>query len=141
MGDDGTRESDEARDHGVEDTHPEGDVDGAAENGTTPASGSDTSASAGSAAPGTGDADHAMMQRARARHGVAGAIVAGGMLGLDKVLGRPAKEEVPVVWEAAGEPLDIDNTGITLPVDGDREVHSNPGAADRSDRRVVKRRR
>lgn len=85
--------------------------------------------------------DLAMMQRARARHGVAGAIVAGGMLGLDKVLGRPAKEEIPVVWEASGEPLDIDNTGITLPVEGDREVHSNPVAAARSERRVVKRRR
>lgn len=89
----------------------------------------------------TASDDLAMMQRARARHGVAGAIVAGGMLGLDKVLGRPAKEEIPVVWEASGEPLDIDNTGITLPVDGDREVHSNPSAAGRSDRRVVKRRR
>lgn len=89
----------------------------------------------------TASDDLAMMQRARARHGVAGALVAGGMLGLDKVLGRPAKEEVPVVWEASGEPLDIDNTGITLPVDGEREVHSNPGAAERADRRVVKRRR
>jgi hypothetical protein len=92
------------------------------------------------AEPTTSD-DLAMMQRARARHGVAGALVAGGMLGLDKVLGRPAKEEIPVVWEASGEPLDIDNTGITLPVDGEREVHSNPGATERAERRVVKRRR
>lgn len=137
MGDDHTQTADGAHDDARDGSPSEGDgppvaaSDDSAENDSPVGSGSEASTSA----------DLAMMQRARARHGVAGAIVAGGMLGLDKVLGRPAKEEIPVVWEASGEPLDIDNTGITVPVDGDREVHSHPGAAERSDRRVVKRRR
>jgi hypothetical protein len=128
---------------GDHDTHTaDGTPDDAAADSTADPDGTpaDTLADEG-VSTAAASADLAMMQRARARHGVAGALVAGGMLGLDKVLGRPAKEEIPVVWEASGEPLDIDNTGITLPVDGEREVHSNPSAAERSDRRVVKRRR
>jgi hypothetical protein len=131
MGDDDTQPAHDAHDAGAAAANSTPDADNSPAGASTDDSGSTVTASA----------DLAMMQRARARHGVAGALVAGGMLGLDKVLGRPAKEEIPVVWEAAGEPLDIDNTGITLPVDGERKVHSNPGAAERSDRRVVKRRR
>lgn len=141
MGDDQTQMAEGAHDDGRAET-PDGST---TEDIAAQVAASDDSAVDGSPAGGVSEAstsaDLAMMQRAKARHGVAGAIVAGGMLGLDKVLGRPAKEEIPVVWEASGEPLDIDNTGITVPVDSDREVYSNPGVAGRSDRRVVKRRR
>lgn len=137
MGDDHTQTADGAPDDARIDDGAHSTSEVAESSGGT----IDDAAAGGASAEASTSADLAMMQRAKARHGVAGAIVAGGMLGLDKVLGRPAKEEIPVVWEASGEPLDIDNTGITVPVDSDREVHSNPGAAGRSDRRVVKRRR
>lgn len=84
-------------------------------------------------------ADAALIRRAREKHGTLGAMVAGGMLGLEKVFERPAKEEIPAVWEAAGEPHDIDGEGISVDVDDDRQVHSQPQAA--VTRRVVKRRR
>lgn len=83
--------------------------------------------------------DAALIRRAREKHGTLGAMVAGGMLGLEKVFERPAKEEIPAVWEAAGEPHDIDDEGISVAVDDERQVHSQPQAAIA--RRVVKRRR
>lgn len=83
------------------------------------------------------DSDAAMMATARRRYGAVGAIVAGGMLGLDRLLGRKPKEEAPVVWEAAGEPENIDR-GMTFDVDDDTTVASNPA---RSRRRNVRRRR
>lgn len=89
--------------------------------------------------PRTESADAAMIRRARERHGTLGGMVAGGMLGLDKIFERPAKEEIPAVWEASGETLDIDDQGISVEVEDGREVHSHPGAA--APRRIVKRRR
>ncbi len=62
--------------------------------------------------------DVEMVANARRRHGAAGAMLAAGMLGLDKVMGRPPKEIVPIVDEAPGEPGDIDTQGIALTVDG-----------------------
>lgn len=85
------------------------------------------------------DAEAAMIAHARQRHGTLGAALAGGMLGLDKAIGRPVKEDAPIVWEADGEPTDIDREGITVPVDDARDVRSAPAVA--SVRRVVKRRR
>lgn len=109
---------------------------------TSASDGPDTTPSVRATPTATDSADHAMIQRARQRHGAAGAIVAGGMLGLEKVLGRPAKEEIPVVWEADGEPMDIDSDGITVAVDEERNVHAHPGApTGGTGRRVVKRRR
>ena len=49
------------------------------------------------------------------------------------------KEEEPAVWEASGEPGDIDSDGITIDVDDETQVVSNPTARRRT-RRVVKRR-
>lgn len=89
--------------------------------------------------PGAEPADAALIRRARQRHGTLGAVVAGGMLGIDKVLGRPAKEEIPAVWESTGEPLDIDGSGISVDLDDERQVHSHPQGA--TPRRIVKRRR
>src|SRR6187549_3400140 len=73
-------------------------------------------------------ADHeaALIARARKRGGTMGAIVAGGMLGLEKMLGQKVKEEAPVEWEAPGEPLDIDRNGITVPLEDDAVARSQP---------------
>lgn len=81
--------------------------------------------------------DAQMIDTARRRYGSVGAIVAGGMLGLDRLLGRKVKEEAPVVWEASGEPEDIDR-GMTIDVDDDTTVVSSPR---RARPRVIRRRR
>jgi hypothetical protein len=89
-------------------------------------------------------ADLAFVGRARRRYGAAGAIMAAGMLGLDKVLGRKPKDEGAQVQEAVGEPGDIDAHGIVVDVDDERQVHSHPArrpAHGHHRRRVVKRRR
>ena len=91
-------------------------------------------------------ADHeaALIARARKRGGTVGAIVAGGMLGLEKMLGQKVKEEAPVEWEAPGEPLDIDRNGITVPLEDDAVARSQPrptGADGSADRSVTRRRR
>jgi hypothetical protein len=63
---------------------------------------------------------------ARRRHGMAGAMLAGGMFGLDQALGRKPKEEAPIVMAASDEPVDIDNEGITVPVDDRFSVVAPP---------------
>ena len=57
-------------------------------------------------------ARESMVARAHRKHGVAGAIVAGGMLAIDQVLGRKPKEQPAAVSEFSGEPTDIDANGI-----------------------------
>lgn len=60
---------------------------------------------------------------ARQRHGIAGAALAAGMLGLDQALyGRKPKEEIPIVVDASGEPTDVDRDGISLAIE-DAGVH------------------
>jgi len=86
-------------------------------------------------------ADQAMIERARKKYGSLGAIVAGGMLGIDKVLGRKPKEEIPAVWEASGEPGDIDSDGIAIDVDANTSVTSNPRQTSIRVRSVRRRRR
>ena len=81
--------------------------------------------------------DVRMMEAARRRYGAVGAFVAGGMLGLDRILGRRVKEDAPVVWEAAGEPEDIDR-GMTIDIDDETSVVSAP---HRTRQRVIRRRR
>lgn len=81
--------------------------------------------------------DAQMMATARRRYGAVGAMVAGGMLGLDRLLGRKPKEESPVVWEASGEPENIDR-GMTIDIDDETSVVSHP---HRERRRTVRRRR
>ena len=82
--------------------------------------------------------DAQMIERARRRYGSIGAVVASGMLGIDKILGRRPKEETPAVWEASGEPGDIDDDGIRIDLDDERAVESHPQA--RVGRRIRKRR-
>lgn len=86
--------------------------------------------------------DAMLMASARRRYGAVGVIVAGGMLGLDKVLGRKPKEEGAQIQVSPSEPGDIDTRGIVVDVDTERQVHSRPARrpVGSTHRRVVKRR-
>ena len=79
------------------------------------------------------------LDRARARHGTIGAVVFSAMLGVDKVLGRKPKDEGAVIWEASGEPEDIDADGISIDLDDETKVVSHL-TTDRTARRVRKKR-
>jgi hypothetical protein len=85
--------------------------------------------------------DESMVARAKRRHGMAGAILAGGMVALDQVLGRKVKEEPGIVVESSGDPGDIDADGITVPVDHHTAVHAPPPSARRAARTVRRTRR
>ncbi len=91
------------------------------------------------------DQDDAMVRRAAQRYGTVGAMLAGGMLVFDKLLGRKPKEEAAVVIEAASEPGNIDDSGITLVVDANTTVVSPPPHLRRHDAqtgpRIVRKRR
>jgi hypothetical protein len=91
------------------------------------------------------DPDDAMVRRAAQRYGTVGAMLAGGMLVFDKLLGRKPKEEAAVVIEAASEPGNIDDNGITLVVDDNMTIVSPPPHLRRHDAntgpRVVRKRR
>jgi len=63
-------------------------------------------------APALPDDAH-IMRRAAQRYGAVGAMLAGGMVAMDRLLGRKPKEEPAVVIEAASEPEDIEK-GISL---------------------------
>ncbi|CAB4539812.1 unannotated protein [freshwater metagenome] len=84
------------------------------------------------------DSERAMMERAKARHGSLGAMVFSGMLGLEKLLGREPKEEGAVIWEASGEPEDIDADGISIDINDETQVVSHPNS-QREPRRIRKR--
>jgi hypothetical protein len=80
------------------------------------------------------------VRAARRRHGAAGAIMAAGMFGLDQALtGRKVKQEAPIVMAASDEPVDIDHTGIIVPVDDSVSVIAPP--QPRSDPLPARRRR
>jgi len=81
-----------------------------------------------------------MIERARRRYGSVGAIIASGMLGVDKLLGRRPKEEIPSIWEASGEPGDIDGDGIRIDLDDDTALESHPNRDAPRTRRIRKRR-
>jgi len=68
--------------------------------------------------------DTEFVRRAQRKYGAMGAIVASSMLGLDKLLGRKPKEEGTVIWEASGEPEDIDKDGITILIDESTSIHA-----------------
>ena len=57
--------------------------------------------------------DARLMRRAAQRYGTVGAMLAGGMVAFDRLLGRKPKEEPAVVIEASSEPEDIEK-GISL---------------------------
>ena len=86
--------------------------------------------------------DAQMVRRAAQRYGTVGAMLAGGMVVFDRLLGRKPKEEPAVVIEAATEPEDIDK-GISLRLeseDGD-ELHVFAPPPGRRRARAIRRRR
>jgi hypothetical protein len=84
----------------------------------------------------------AMVRRAAQRYGFTGAMLAGGMVAFDRLLGRREQEDPPVIVEAPDEPVDIDRDGIILRVDDSTTVVARaPGAAVGPARRVRRRRR
>ena len=74
----------------------------------------------------------AMIDTARRRHGVAGAMLAGGMLAIDQALGlRPAKEEAPIIVASPTDPIDIDEDGIDVDIDDETWVYAPPQPASK----------
>lgn len=57
-------------------------------------------------------------------YGRGGAILAAGMLGLDKVLHDKKKTESVQVQEASSDPVDVDTDGIDVPVDDHMSVRA-----------------
>jgi hypothetical protein len=88
------------------------------------------------------DDGDAMVRRAAQRYGFTGAMLAGGMVAFDRLLGRREQEDPPVIAEAPDEPVDIDRDGIVLRVDDSTTVVARaPEAVPGPVRRVRRRRR
>lgn len=86
--------------------------------------------------------ERAMLRRASQRYGTVGALLAGGMVVFDRLLGRKPRQEATVVIEASGEPGDIDHEGITLILDESTTViFPAPFARSQRSRRIRRRRR
>jgi hypothetical protein len=71
--------------------------------------------------------------------GIAGSMLAGALLGLRDALEGPKKEQIVVQVDAAGDPPDIDVSGLDDPLDDGHHMHAPPlddlkarGAATRS---------
>lgn len=79
--------------------------------------------------------------QAHRRHGIAGAILAGGMIAIDQIMGRKPKEQPAAVQEFSGEPEDIDTNGISIAVDENTTVFSPAPHHRRTQARTVRRRR
>ena len=82
-----------------------------------------------------------MVRRAAQRYGTVGAMLAGGMVVFDKLLGRKPKEEAAVVIETSSDPLDIDRDGITAELDDNITVYSPAPSKRVGGLRVVRKRR
>ncbi|MCE9622549.1 MAG: hypothetical protein K8R99_09415 [Actinomycetia bacterium] len=64
---------------------------------------------------------------ARRHYGVGGAMLAGGMLGLEKALElRPAKEDAPIIVASPTDPIDIDDDGIDVDIDDETWAYAPP---------------
>jgi hypothetical protein len=85
------------------------------------------------------NADDQLVRRAAQRYGTVGAMLAGGMVVFDRLLGRKPKQEAAVVIEASSEPEDIEQDGITVAINDNITVHS-PAPNKRSGGRVVTKR-
>jgi hypothetical protein len=86
------------------------------------------------------NSDDQLVRRAAQRYGTVGAMLAGGMVVFDKLLGRKPKQEAAVVIEASSEPEDIEQDGITVAINDNITVYS-PAPDKRNRARVVKKRR
>jgi hypothetical protein len=79
--------------------------------------------------------------QAHRRHGIAGAILAGGMIAIDQIMGRKPKEQPAAVQEFSGEPEDIDTNGISIALDENTTVFSPAPHRRGTQPRTVRRRR
>ena len=86
------------------------------------------------------DSQDPLVRRAAQRYGTVGAMLAGGMVVFDKLLGRKPKQEAAVVIEASSEPIDIDNDGITVELNDHLTVHSPAPIKRVGSARIVKKR-
>jgi len=86
------------------------------------------------------DSQDPLVRRAAQRYGTVGAMLAGGMVVFDKLLGRKPKQEAAVVIEASSEPIDIDNDGITVELNDQLTVHSPAPNKRSGSSRIVKKR-
>lgn len=90
----------------------------------------------------TQSSEQAMLRRATQKYGTVGALLAGGMVVFDRLLGRKPQQEAAVVIEASGEPGNIDHEGIILILNETTTVISPaPHARSQRSRRVRRRRR
>lgn len=86
------------------------------------------------------DSHDPLVRRAAQRYGTVGAMLAGGMVVFDKLLGRKPKQEAAVVIEASSDPSDIDNDGITVELNEHLTVHSPAPGKRVGGSRIVKKR-
>ena len=86
------------------------------------------------------DSQDPLVRRAAQRYGTVGAMLAGGMVVFDKLLGRKPKQEASVVIEASSDPIDIDNDGITVELNEHLTVHSPAPGKRISGSRIVRKR-
>lgn len=83
-----------------------------------------------------------LVATARRQHGIAGAIMAAGMLGIDQALGlRKVKQEAPIVVAAPTEPIDIDSDGINVPLDDETSVYAPPQPRSKPHTKPIRGRR
>jgi len=86
------------------------------------------------------DTQDPLVRRAAQRYGTVGAMLAGGMVVFDKLLGRKPKQEAAVVFEASSDPIDIDNDGITVELNDHLTVHSPAPSKRVGNSRIVRKR-
>lgn len=67
-----------------------------------------------------------VVETARRRYGSAGAGLAAAMFAVDQALTGKQKPETVQVQEAAGDPVNVDDDGITVAIDEDRSVQAPP---------------
>ena len=67
-----------------------------------------------------------VVANARRRYGGGGALLAAGMLGLDKILTDKKKPDSVQVQHAASEPVDLDTSGIQVMIDELTSVEAPP---------------
>ena len=65
-----------------------------------------------------------LVATARRRYGLAGAGIAAAMFGIDQALTGKQKPETVQVQEAAGQPVNVDDDGITVPIDNVMSVQA-----------------
>lgn len=75
------------------------------------------------------------------KRGVAAAMLAGGLVAIENLLGRKPRQDAAEIRESAGEPGDIYKDGITVALDESTTVHSPPPSKRSSETtRIVQKR-